>query len=153
MISPQLKLRWIHLFSKMVTNRSRVTNDVQWSTSIGDASSQKVSKLNFNYKHQLSETVGWVFTELQVDFHHWRTPRWEYQWLSSTTHSSFPLFNQSVHLKRISLFWDFNPVSELISETQGLEEGTDGASKPLNFSPALTITPTRHQGNQYITLS
>lgn len=63
---------------------------------------------------------------LQVDFHHLRTPRWEYQQLSSTTHSSFPLFNQSVHLKRISLFWDFNPASELISETQGLEEGTDG---------------------------
>lgn len=28
--------------------------------------------------------------------------------------------------KRISLFWDFNPGSELISEIQGLEEGTGG---------------------------
>lgn len=50
------------------------------------------------------------------------------------------LFNQSVPLKRISLFWDFNPVRELISGTAGIG---GGASKPLSPRPAPAITPAR----------
>lgn len=46
-----------------------------------------------------------------------------------------PVFNQSVHLKRISLFWDFNPVSELISGTQGLEEGDGRGVKATQLQP------------------
>lgn len=54
-------------------------------------------------------------------------------------HRSLP-FNQSVPLKRISLFWDFNPAHDLISETAGIG---GGASKPLSPRPAPAITPAR----------
>lgn len=77
-------------------------------------------------------------TSIQVNFHLLRTHRWEYLQLSSTTRSSFPLFNQPVHLKRISLFWDFNPVSELISETEGLEEGNGRGDQSHSASALLS---------------
>lgn len=98
-----------------------------------------ITLTDFDVKHWPSEICHvrfeLILTELQLVSDHRRTPRWEYHQLGSTTHSSFPLFNQSVHLKRISLFWDFNPVSELISGTQGLVKGDGRGIKATQLQP------------------
>lgn len=68
----------------------------------------------------------------------------------SARHARFPLFNQSLHLKRISLFWDFNPVSELISETQGLEQETGRGIRATQLHPCshnYTHQASRHPTN------